>query len=163
GMLELLWQAQVSRHGGAPKSRRQNQAEAEAGLHLAPTLGQWLGTRVLYPASPPPPPTPTPPPRPAPAAPPARPARAPPPRGCRGGVATRPRRRPKPPGGVPAGPGRRDRLVPHRRDRPVHRAASGRRGLDRAPGHHPVGGDRPTPRKLLPGPGPRHGVQLVPL
>lgn len=47
-MLELLWQAQVSRHGGAPKSRRQDQAEAEAALHLATTLVQWLGSGVLY-------------------------------------------------------------------------------------------------------------------
>ncbi|WP_433530970.1 hypothetical protein ACQPYA_02240 [Micromonospora sp. CA-263727] len=46
-MLELLWQAQVSRHGGAPKSRRQDQAEAEAAVHLAATLVQWLGSGVL--------------------------------------------------------------------------------------------------------------------
>ncbi|MFI7510489.1 hypothetical protein ACIBSS_27095 [Micromonospora aurantiaca] len=47
-MLELLWQAQVSRHGGAPKSRRQEQAEAEAAVHLAATLVQWLGSGVLH-------------------------------------------------------------------------------------------------------------------
>jgi hypothetical protein len=45
-MLEVLWQAQVSRHGGAPKSRRQDQAEAEAAFHLATTLVQWLSTGV---------------------------------------------------------------------------------------------------------------------
>jgi hypothetical protein len=46
-MLELLWQAQVSRHGGAPKSRHQDQAEAAAAVHLAAVLVQWLSTGVL--------------------------------------------------------------------------------------------------------------------
>lgn len=46
-MLTALWQAQVSRHAGAPKSRRQKQSEAEAAVHLAATLVQWLGTGVL--------------------------------------------------------------------------------------------------------------------
>jgi hypothetical protein len=49
GMLELLWHAQVSRHGGAPKSRRQDQAEAQAAVHLAVTIVQWLRTGVLRP------------------------------------------------------------------------------------------------------------------
>lgn len=47
GMMELLWEAQVSRHGGAPKSRRQDQAEAEAAVHVAATLVQWLSKGVL--------------------------------------------------------------------------------------------------------------------
>lgn len=46
-MLQTLWQAHVSRHGGAPKSRRQNQDEAEAALHLAVLLVQWLNAGVL--------------------------------------------------------------------------------------------------------------------
>lgn len=46
-MMETLWQAQLSRHGGAPKSRRQNQDEAEAAVHLAVLLVQWLSTGVL--------------------------------------------------------------------------------------------------------------------
>jgi hypothetical protein len=47
GMMELLWQSQVSRHGGAPKSRRQSPAEAQAAVHLAVVLVQWLSTGVL--------------------------------------------------------------------------------------------------------------------
>lgn len=47
GMMELLWHSHVSRHGGAPKSRRQLQAEAEAMLHLAVTLTHWLTIGVL--------------------------------------------------------------------------------------------------------------------
>jgi hypothetical protein len=47
GMLELLWHAQVSRHGGAPKSRRQDQAEAQAAIHLAVMVVKWLDTGVL--------------------------------------------------------------------------------------------------------------------
>ncbi|MET9297787.1 hypothetical protein ABZX66_00555 [Micromonospora aurantiaca] len=46
-MMEALWQAQCSRHGGAPKSRRQSQDEAEAAVHLAVLLVQWLSTGVL--------------------------------------------------------------------------------------------------------------------
>jgi hypothetical protein len=49
GMMELLWHSQVSRHGGAPKSRRQEQAEAQAMLRLAVTLTHWLATGVLRP------------------------------------------------------------------------------------------------------------------
>lgn len=45
-MLALLWQGQ-SRHAGAPNSRRQNQAEGEAAVHLAATLVQWLTSGVL--------------------------------------------------------------------------------------------------------------------
>jgi hypothetical protein len=47
GMLELLWQGQVSRHAGSSKSRRQTQDEAEAAVHLAGTLVHWLSTGVL--------------------------------------------------------------------------------------------------------------------
>jgi hypothetical protein len=46
-MLKLLWQGQ-SRHAGSPNSRRQTQAEAEAAVHLAATLVQWLASGVLY-------------------------------------------------------------------------------------------------------------------
>ncbi|WP_433493665.1 hypothetical protein ACQP26_19880 [Micromonospora sp. CA-248089] len=46
-MMEALWHAQISRHGGAPKSRRQSQDEAEAAVHLAVLLVQWLSTGVL--------------------------------------------------------------------------------------------------------------------
>lgn len=46
-MLALLWAGQ-SRHAGSPNSRRQGQAEAEAAVHLAVTLVQWLGSGVLY-------------------------------------------------------------------------------------------------------------------
>lgn len=45
-MLKLLWQGQ-SRHAGSPNSRRQTQAEAEAAVHLAATLVQWLTSGVL--------------------------------------------------------------------------------------------------------------------
>jgi hypothetical protein len=45
-MLSLLWQGQ-SRHAGAPNSRRQNQAEAEAAVHLAATVVQWFTAGVL--------------------------------------------------------------------------------------------------------------------
>jgi len=44
-MLQLLWQGQF-RHAGAPNSRRQNQAEAEAVVHLAATVVQWLSSNV---------------------------------------------------------------------------------------------------------------------
>jgi hypothetical protein len=46
-MLKLLWQGQ-SRHAGSPNSRRQTQPEAEAAVHLAATLVQWLNSNVLY-------------------------------------------------------------------------------------------------------------------
>jgi hypothetical protein len=46
GMLTLLWQGQ-SRHAGSPNSRRQTQSEAEAAVHLAATLVQWLSTGVV--------------------------------------------------------------------------------------------------------------------
>ncbi|MEH0822173.1 MULTISPECIES: hypothetical protein [unclassified Micromonospora] len=46
-MLRLLWEGQ-SRHAGAANSRRQTQAEAEAAVHLAATLVQWLTSGVLY-------------------------------------------------------------------------------------------------------------------
>jgi len=46
-MLRLLWEGQ-SRHAGSPNSRQQNQAEAEASVHLAATLVQWLTSGVLY-------------------------------------------------------------------------------------------------------------------
>lgn len=46
-MLALLWEGQ-SRHAGAPNSRQQTQAEAEAAVHLAATLVQWLTTGVLH-------------------------------------------------------------------------------------------------------------------
>ncbi|MGC5309078.1 hypothetical protein [Micromonospora zamorensis] len=47
GMMEVLWQAQVSRHGGGQKSRRQEQEEAEAAVNLAVLLVHWLSTGVL--------------------------------------------------------------------------------------------------------------------
>ncbi|WP_173079809.1 hypothetical protein [Phytohabitans rumicis] len=47
GMLELIWHAQVSRHGGAPKSRRQDQTEAQTVVHLAATVAHWLSSGVL--------------------------------------------------------------------------------------------------------------------
>ena len=46
-MLELLWKGQ-SRHGGNPNSRRQTQAEAEAAVHMAAALTQWLSARILH-------------------------------------------------------------------------------------------------------------------
>jgi len=47
GMMELLWHAQVSRHGGAPKSRRQVEEEARSVVPLAAVLVHWLTTNVL--------------------------------------------------------------------------------------------------------------------
>ncbi|MEU4691594.1 hypothetical protein [Actinoplanes sp. NPDC023714] len=47
GMMETLWHAQVSRHGGGAKSRRQSQAEAEAAVQLAVLIVHWLKTGVL--------------------------------------------------------------------------------------------------------------------
>lgn len=46
-MMAAIWDGQVSRHSGSSKSRRQTQAEAEAAVHLAATLVQWLSTGVL--------------------------------------------------------------------------------------------------------------------
>jgi hypothetical protein len=51
GMLEMLWQGQVSRHAGGTQNRRQTQAEAEAAVHLAATLVQWLSTGALRPVT----------------------------------------------------------------------------------------------------------------
>ena len=45
-MLALLWRGQ-SRHAGSSNSRRQTQAEAEAAVHLAAVLVQWLTSGVL--------------------------------------------------------------------------------------------------------------------
>jgi hypothetical protein len=45
-MLDLLWKGQ-SRHGGNPNSRQQTQAEAEAAVHMAAALTQWLTTGLL--------------------------------------------------------------------------------------------------------------------
>ncbi|WP_328851226.1 hypothetical protein OG994_25660 [Micromonospora globbae] len=45
-MLALLWDGQ-SRHAGSPNSRRQTASEAEAALHLAATLVQWLSGGIL--------------------------------------------------------------------------------------------------------------------
>jgi hypothetical protein len=47
GMLQALWQAQVSRHGGAPKSRRQDEDEARTVVPLAAVIVHWLTTSVL--------------------------------------------------------------------------------------------------------------------
>lgn len=46
-MFALLWQGQ-SRHASAPNSRRQGQLEAEAAVHLAATIVQWISSSVLY-------------------------------------------------------------------------------------------------------------------
>ncbi|WP_432983318.1 hypothetical protein [Dactylosporangium sp. CA-233914] len=46
-MLTALWEGQRSRHAGTATSRPQTQAEAEAAVHLAGTLVQWLATGVL--------------------------------------------------------------------------------------------------------------------
>jgi hypothetical protein len=46
-MLTALWEGQRSRHAGTASSRRQTQAEAEAAVHLAATLVQWLTAGVL--------------------------------------------------------------------------------------------------------------------
>lgn len=45
-MLALIWEGQ-SRHAGSPNSRHQTQAEAEAAVHLAAVLVQWLASGVL--------------------------------------------------------------------------------------------------------------------
>ncbi|WP_139794859.1 hypothetical protein [Saccharomonospora piscinae] len=46
-LMERLWNGQVSRHGGSKQSRDQDQAEAEAAVHAAVLLVQWLSTGVL--------------------------------------------------------------------------------------------------------------------
>jgi len=46
-MLTALWEGQRSRHAGTAGSRRQTQAEAEAAVHLAATLVQWLTAGVV--------------------------------------------------------------------------------------------------------------------
>ncbi|WP_433127819.1 hypothetical protein ACQPWW_33680 [Micromonospora sp. CA-240977] len=46
-MMESLWNAQRSRHGGGANSRRMTSAEAEAAVHLAVLLVQWLSTGVI--------------------------------------------------------------------------------------------------------------------
>ncbi|WP_344216649.1 hypothetical protein [Kribbella sancticallisti] len=47
GMMEILWQAQRSRHGGGASSRRQVDDEARAVVPLAALLVHWLTTNVL--------------------------------------------------------------------------------------------------------------------
>ena len=46
-MLTALWEGQRSRHAGTASSRRQTQAEAEAAVHLAAILVQWLTAGML--------------------------------------------------------------------------------------------------------------------
>lgn len=46
-VMNALWEAQVSRHGGSAKSRRQDVQEAESAVHLAVLAVQWLSTGVL--------------------------------------------------------------------------------------------------------------------
>lgn len=46
-MVERLWSGQVSRHGGGRNSRDQTQREAEAAVHLAVVLVQWLTAGAL--------------------------------------------------------------------------------------------------------------------
>lgn len=46
-MMRLLMQGHRSRHSGGPNTRRQTPAEAEAAVHLAATLVQWLSAGVL--------------------------------------------------------------------------------------------------------------------
>ncbi|QVJ02776.1 hypothetical protein KGD82_11135 [Nocardiopsis eucommiae] len=47
GMVELLHKNQLSRHAGGHNSRSQKQHEAEAALHLAILIVQWVNTNVL--------------------------------------------------------------------------------------------------------------------
>lgn len=47
GMLEMLWQGQVSRHAGGSHNRRQSQPEAEAAVHLGAVLVQWVASGAL--------------------------------------------------------------------------------------------------------------------
>ncbi|WP_284748185.1 hypothetical protein [Amycolatopsis sp. RTGN1] len=46
-LMSRLWTGQVSRHGGSKNSCDQDQAEAEAAVHAAVLLVQWLSTDVL--------------------------------------------------------------------------------------------------------------------
>jgi hypothetical protein len=46
-MMRRLWQGHRSRHSGGPTSRMQTQLEAEAAVHLAVLLVQWLSSGVL--------------------------------------------------------------------------------------------------------------------
>jgi len=46
-MMRRLWQGHRSRHSGGPTSRKQTQLEAEAAVHLAVLLVQWLSSGVL--------------------------------------------------------------------------------------------------------------------
>lgn len=46
-MFDRLWTGQVSRHGGGRTSREQTQTEAEAAVHLAVVLIQWLTIGAL--------------------------------------------------------------------------------------------------------------------
>ncbi|QXV63535.1 hypothetical protein [Amycolatopsis sp. TNS106] len=46
-LMARLWTGQVSRHGGSKNSRDQDQAEAEAAVHAAVLLVQWLSTGTL--------------------------------------------------------------------------------------------------------------------
>ncbi len=46
-LMTTLWEGQRSRHAGTPTSRRQLQTEAEAVIHLAATLVQWLHSGAL--------------------------------------------------------------------------------------------------------------------
>ncbi|MBE1580411.1 hypothetical protein ACFORH_43400 [Amycolatopsis roodepoortensis] len=46
-LMARLWSGQVSRHGGSKNSRDQDQAEAEAAVHAAVLLVQWLSTETL--------------------------------------------------------------------------------------------------------------------
>jgi hypothetical protein len=46
-MLDLLWTGQ-SRHAGNANSRQQTQPEAEASIHMAAALTQWLNAGVLH-------------------------------------------------------------------------------------------------------------------
>ncbi|MFE1396963.1 hypothetical protein ACFW53_03380 [Nocardiopsis dassonvillei] len=47
GMVDLLWKNHDSRHAGGPNARAQEQHEAEAVLHLAILIVQWVNTHVL--------------------------------------------------------------------------------------------------------------------
>ncbi len=45
--LDLLWKGQFC-HAGSPNSRQVTQAEAEAAVHMAVALSQWLTAGVLH-------------------------------------------------------------------------------------------------------------------
>jgi hypothetical protein len=47
-VLRRLWEGQHARHGGGPEGYRpQTQAEAEAAVHLAVTVVQWISSGAL--------------------------------------------------------------------------------------------------------------------